>query len=213
MRRTIATVLALLVTQTTLADVLLINVWDPHPGKAAATRAGFEISKTIHERAGAEVLVANDQMGNLHYIMRFRDFTHQNEVFNKLQDDEEWAKRAAVIFKEENATRVDVRTINLLSPSENRDGGVYESFVWQPETGQFSAMMTQAGEAKALHEKQGVDIEFGIDQLNRLVYILLYDDWEEYSKIKDNPSEEFLEWFNTRKGSSTLVQQFNGQVQ
>ena len=211
MRKILVTVLAL-ATPAALADVMAINVWQPHPGMTATMFEAAEISRAIHERLGAEVIIANDQMQNMHYVMRFKNFTHQSEVFAKMMGDKEWQERVADIDKEERGTRVQLSLINIVSPAEDRSGSVYESFVWQPEPGHFGAMMGQAAEAKAIHEKTGVNVEIGFDRLNRLVYIVLYEDWAHWAKIQDTPNEEFMEWFNSREGTATLVEHYSGMI-
>jgi glutathione S-transferase len=53
------------------ADVSVVDIWEALPGKNARMfQAALEV-KVIHEKLGAKIWVAGDQLGRLHYVSTF----------------------------------------------------------------------------------------------------------------------------------------------
>ena len=60
--------------------VYQVFIWDP-PGSQAGplVQAGME-AKAIHEKSGVTVGINVDQMGRMHYVMNFKDWSHWAKV-------------------------------------------------------------------------------------------------------------------------------------
>ena len=72
---------------------------------------------------------------------------------------------------------------------------------------------TQAGlAAKAIQEKQGVNVSVAIDRLNRMHYVINHDSWIAYGKFHETANPEF-QAFMAKQGEnpgSKLIRTYTG---
>jgi hypothetical protein len=53
--------------------VYQVFIWEPNNGRIGAMVESAMQAKAIHEKSGASVTIAVDQMRNMHYVMNFKD--------------------------------------------------------------------------------------------------------------------------------------------
>ncbi|MGI9286130.1 MAG: hypothetical protein ACR2P1_12140, partial [Pseudomonadales bacterium] len=100
--------LLMLLSGLAIGDVLVVNIWDPMPGKGALTFKYAHEARAIHDKLGAQAIVATDQMGNLHYASGFASWEAWGKFQAKLQASEEWTAFIAKLNSDPSAERVDV---------------------------------------------------------------------------------------------------------
>jgi hypothetical protein len=81
-------------------------------------------------------------------------------------------------------------------------------FIWQPRDGRIGDVIESATEAKAIHEKAGARVSIITDQMNRMHYVMNYDDWNHWAKVQDTPNEAFAEFWEQQMAdpNSDLVE-------
>lgn len=214
MRTILLTGMLLMTFAGAQADVLEVNVWKSFPGKGAETFANGQKAKAIHAKHGAAVTVANDGMGRMHYALRFANFQAMNAFYDKALADPAWGEFWQAASQDPSAELVGHHVINIVSPAA-KVGVVYDSYVWQPLAGKTGAMMQAAMEAQAIHQKAGAYVDVGFDKLQRLVYIMTFDDWAHYSKFQDTPLPDFEAFMQKQSAdpSAVLVENYTGMAQ
>lgn len=177
---------------TVQARVLEVFIWDPLPGVPNAGPQTFESgmnAKRIQEKHGAEVSVAQDHTGKMHFVRAHDNYVAMNKFHESLNADE----ANTAFWREANANpKADLETVYTLNVvAAGKGGAVYEVFVWQPLPGRVSDMLEAGMGAKPIHEKAGAGVLIAMDRLNRMHYVLQFDSWAQYSKFQDSPNPEF----------------------
>ena len=94
MKRILSAITAVFLLASSLAysAALTVTIWKPIPGKAAAMVESAMAAKAIHEKLGAEVSIALENTGRLHYAVGgFENWQAWAGWVAKLQTSEEWA--------------------------------------------------------------------------------------------------------------------------
>jgi hypothetical protein len=67
-------------------------------------------------------------------------------------------------------------------------------------------------QAKAIHEKGDVHVSVAVDKLNRMHYIMQYDNWEDYAKEWDTPNPEFSAFMSgqDKNPGARLIKRYTG---
>ncbi|MGI9326618.1 MAG: hypothetical protein ACR2PZ_15470 [Pseudomonadales bacterium] len=171
------------------ADVLVVNIWDPLPGKGQATAQNAQTAKAIHEKHGATVTMAYDGMGRMHYATGFKNWKDWTKFQKKTQSSKEWTEFWSQVIADPSADLEDRYLLNVVSPGGV--GSVYQVYIWEAERA-LGELIESAMKAEAIHEKAGVDVSINIDQMNRMHYVMSYANWEDWAKFQDGtPSEEW----------------------
>ena len=192
MSRLVTLLVVALVCSTVRAQVLEVFIWDPLPGVPNSGPQTFENgmkAKRIQQKHGAQVTVAQDHRGMMHFVRSHDDYAARHKFYTSLDQDD----ANAAFWREVNATpKADLETtytLDVVAPGKG--GSVYEVFVWQPLPGRVSDMLEAGLGAKPLHEKAGAGVMIAVDRLNRMHYVLQFDGWEQYAKFWDAPNPEF----------------------
>ncbi|MEM9621248.1 MAG: hypothetical protein AAF993_06335 [Pseudomonadota bacterium] len=201
-------VLTLFVTSTAqAAEVLSVSAWQPNPGKMAASYAAAAEAKELHEALGAEVRIIQTFAGTMNYSMSFDSWQAWAEFAAKAATDPKIQKFQADSQKRQSATFLGTNMIEIVSPADEV-GSVFEATSWKPMPGKNMALMQSAMKAKAIHEKEGVNVSIGWAKNGNLVYITSYADWGAYAKYNDaEMSEAFQAYWQeaSQDPSGTLV--------
>ncbi|MEQ9005135.1 MAG: hypothetical protein RIE74_16360 [Pseudomonadales bacterium] len=210
MKTLIATML-LAASAMASADVLVVNIWNPLPGKAPTTFQYGQEARAIHEKLGANVTVGADQMGRMHYAMAFDNWAAWAEFGKKLDASADWAAFIQRINADPSATREDVYMLN--QPVSGGVGQVYQVNIWTSNPGRNADTMARAMEARALHEKAGVKVAINVDQLGRLHYVASFESWADWAKFQDTPNPDFEAMMTrfSKDPSATLTKVYTAQ--
>ena len=214
MFRRLTTLFGLLfVCSTGQAQILEVVIWEALPGVPNAGPQLFANAmkvKAIHEKHGAEVLVAQDQNGMLHYAVTLDNYAARNKFYAGLSEDE----ANAAFWRDANANPVASRDTTYLLDviSESEGGPIYEVFIWQPMPGGVDVMVEGGMGAKPIHEKAGANVMIAMDRLNRMHYVLQFQNWDQHAKFWDTPNPEFMEYMQERSKNPTseLVKHYRG---
>ena len=101
-----------------LADVTVVNIWDPIPGRAQETLQRGAEARAIHTELGAQVTIGVDQMGNMHYVSTFADWGAWAEFQAKMAASEEWQEWWGQRLANPSAELIKFYMINDATPSE-----------------------------------------------------------------------------------------------
>jgi hypothetical protein len=204
---------ALLVCAAAQAQVMQVFVWDPLPGVANSTPQTIQNAmqaKAIQEKHGAQISVAQDQLGRIHFAVSHASYAAMNKFYNSLQQDE----AQAAFWKAANANPVADQVSNYMLDvvAAGTGGTVFEVFIWQPLPGKTGAMFEDGMGAKPIHEKAGASVTILRDRLNRMHYLVQFDSWEAHAKFSDTPNPEFAEYMQkvSADPSAELVKTYRG---
>ena len=204
----------MLFSSVTLADVLMVNIYQPLPGGAAKTMAYAQEAREIHTAMGASVSLGSDLDGNMHYAMAFANWESWGKFSQSMAINERWSAFQAKINASPSATQIANYLLNEVTPGASAGaGGVYQVFIWEPNDGQVGMLMQGGIGAKPIHEKAGARIAIYRDQLNRMHYVMSYDNWEAWGKGQDTPNPEFSAYMQAQSANPAgrLVQVYTAQ--
>ena len=195
MRTMIAAVL-LLASAFAHAAAMNVTIWQPVPGKAAQMMEHALAAKAIQEKLGAAVSIGMENTGRMHYaIGGFENWQAWAAFANKLSASEDWAAWQQRTGPDPAATQEENFLLDVL-PGGNDGGNVYQVFIWQPRDGRLSDVIESATEAKGIHEKAGARVSIIVDQMNRMHYVMNFDDLNHWAKFQDTPNPEFGEFWD-----------------
>ena len=204
-------VLSVALAPSTVADVLVVNIWDPMPGKGAATVQNSLEARKIHESMGAQALVAADQMGRVHYGLTFDDWAAWAAFGEKLEASKEWQTFWSRVSQSPSAELQD--QYMLEQPSPGAPGKVYQVFIWDAHPGRTADTIERAMGAKAIHEKGGAGVGINVDPFGRVHYVMSFDSWSDWGKFQDAPNDEFQAYMAQISGdpSAELVRIYTAE--
>ena len=193
---TAITVVFLLASSLAHSAALTVTIWKPIPGKAAAMMESAMAAKAIHDKLGADVTLALENTGRLHYAAGFENWQAWASWVAKLEASEEWAAWQVRSGQNPAAVQEENFLLNVVPGSSNpvgsdSTGSVYQVYIWKPPGTQVDALVQSGMEAKAIHEKSGISIGINVDQEFRMHYVMNYKDWAHWAKVQDTPNEEF----------------------
>ncbi len=177
------------------AAALNVTIWKPIPGKAAQMMEQAMAAKAIQEKLGATVTIGMENTGRMHYALGgFENWQAWAAFSAKLQASPDWAAWQQRVGPDPAALQEENYLLDML-PGSNEGGDVYQVFIWQPRDGRLGDVIESATEAKAIHEKAGARVSIIVDQLNRMHYVMNYDDLNHWAKTQDTPNQEFAEFW------------------
>jgi hypothetical protein len=211
MKRTMTALAAVVLLSGSLAHAAALNVtiWQPIPGKAAAMMESAMAAKAIQEKLGASVTIALENTGRLHYVVGgFENWGAWAKWVAKLEDSEEWAAWQQQAGADPSAIQEEnfiLDTVPGTSIPVGRDdlGSVYQVFIWDPPGTNVGPLVDRALEAAAIHAKAGIPAGVSVDQYLRMHYVMNYEDWAHWAKVRDNPIAEF-EQFMLRNAATPV---------
>lgn len=183
---------AVLLLTCTLAHSAALNVtiWKPLPGKSAQMMEQAMAAKAIQEKLGATVTIGMENTGRMHYAMAFDNWSDYAQYITKLQANKDWVAWQAKSGANPGSEQEENYLLNVI-PGSVDDGDVYQVFIWDPRNGRAGDVVATAMEAKAIHEKSGVRVAINVDQLQRIHYVMNYDDLAHWAKVQDTPNPDF----------------------
>jgi hypothetical protein len=171
---------AVLVSGYATADVGSGTLWDP---AAARTDELYQVAtqaKAIQEKLGAEVSIATDQDGNMHFFAAFDNWESWGKFQAKLAANADW--QALVAKFEADPPAVQGQTFYINTPVVAKPNNVSVVFAWDVQPGRTPDMIANAQEAAGIHAKLGASAGINIDDLGDLYYELTFDSWEAWGK-------------------------------
>jgi hypothetical protein len=178
------------------AEVLQVNIYKPTPGNSAQTFANGQEARAIHQKLGGNVIIGADTEGRMHYVLTFENWAAWAKFSAKID-----ASKEATAFNQKIATNpsAELEDQYLLNvPSPGGVGAVYQVFIWEPLPGRAGQLIQSGMKAEAILEKSGADIAINVDQLNRMHFIVSFDNWDAWAKFSDTPNEEFQQFMATQ---------------
>lgn len=175
MKTSITLCLALLAMQA-FADVAQVNIWNPLPGRGPETLQNAMQAKAIHEKLGANVTIAQDQNGSLHYAVIFENWPAYGRFSDAMLASDEWQKfwqrisadpsaELAYTFMINNPVVADAKPVSLV-------------FSWDVQPGRTPLFVSICEEAMPIHKRLGASPGINIDELGDVHYELTFDSWE-----------------------------------
>lgn len=194
--RLIITTALLFVCSLGQAAALNVTIWKPFPGKDPLMLEQAMAAKAIQEKLGATVTVGLENTGRMHYgIGGFENWQAYAAFIEKLQASEDWAAWQTKAGAEPGSTQEENYLLNTL-PGSNVGGGFYQVFIWEPRDAGIGPLVEAGMEAKAIHEKSGARVGINIDQMQRMHYVMNYDDIGHWAKMQDTPNPEFQQFMD-----------------
>ena len=193
---TAVTAVLLLASSLVQAAALAVTIWKPIPGKAEAMLESAQAAKAIHEKLGADVTIAIENTGRLHYALGFESWTAWADWQEKVASSKEWAAWQARTNANPSAIQEENFQLDVVPGTQNpvgegSPGNAYQVFIWDPPGMRTQALVQAAMEAKAIHEKHGVTVGINVDQLGRMHYVMNFRDWKHWAKVQDTPDPDF----------------------
>ena len=182
-------------TGTARAEVIEVFTWDPIASVPNSTPQLFQNAleaKAIQEKHGAVVRASRNQFGQLSFSLSHESYAAMNKFYTSLNADP--ANDAFWQLANANpiAKQIGAATLDVIAAGKR--GPVADVFVWEPMPGRLDETIQNAIGAKAIHEKTGVGVTVAADRLNRMIYIVSYDSFEDYAKFWDTPNQEFNDY-------------------
>lgn len=173
------------------ADVAIVNIWEPHPGKAGQLFQNGMEAKPIHEKLGANVAISADQDGNMHYAVIFESW----EALGRFQDagstSVEWQAFWQRVSQEPTADLQRSYMIN--NPVVAKAQPVAMVYSWDVEQGATPAFLAICEGARKIHERLGASIGINIDELGDVHYEMTFPSWEAWGKYTARAADD-EEW-------------------
>ena len=182
-------------TSIARAEVINVFTWEPIAGVPNAGPNLFEDAlraKAIQEKHGAVVRASRNQFGQLSFSHTHESYAAMNKFYRSVNADP--ANIAYWQLANANPTAKLIGRATLDVVATGKRGPVSDVFIWEPMPGRLNDTIDNAIGAKAIHEKTGVGVTVATDRLNRMVYIVSYDNFDDYAKFWDTPNQEFMDY-------------------
>ena len=181
----------LLVCSLAHSAALNVTIWQPYPGKTSLMMEQAMAAKAIQEKLGATVTMGLENTGRMHYAVGgFDNWQAWAKYAAKLQASAEWAAWLERAQANPGSAQEENYLLNVL-PGSNGGGTTYQVFIWEPRDGRINELLAAAAEAKAIHEKAGARVGINVDQMQRMHYVMNFDDLDHWAKMQDTPNPEF----------------------
>ena len=146
--RTLLAVSLLLFSSSVFSQVLVINFYEPLPGKAPLTAAYMQEARGIINAAGGQASSSNDLAGLYRFNMLFENNEAYGRFVQQLNTNPAWQAFQAKIAATPSAVQVDHRRLNLRIPGpEVSSGMVSQVTVWEAPQGTMQNMLEAAAGA------------------------------------------------------------------
>jgi len=137
------------------------------------------------------VTIGMDNTGRMHYsVGGFENWQEWAKWAAKLQASEDWAAWGAAAQANPGSAQEENFLLNI-SPGSNSGGTFFQVFIWEPRDSGIGALLAAGMEAKVIHEKTGIRVSINVDQMQRMHYVMNYDNPDHWAKVQDTPNEEF----------------------
>jgi len=190
MKKVIALCMTLLAVQA-WADVAAVNIWTAYPGKASKMWETAQAAKAIHEKLGATVVIAQDQEGNMHYVVTFKNWADYGKFADALGASQEWQKFWQQASVDPAAERAYTFTIDNPVVAESKPVSMVYS--WDVDRGHTADFVAICQGAIPIHKRLGASPGINIDQLGNVHYELTFDSWEAWGNFEEKAATD-EEW-------------------
>jgi hypothetical protein len=195
-----------LVSTVSHAAMLVVNVYQPLPGKALLTASYMQEAQTILRGMGYQASFSNDLSGVYRFNMYFEDWESYGEMYQRLGSSMAWAAFNAKVSASPSATQVDNLLLNEVKAGPAAQPGmVAETTVWTTTFQGRNAFIESAMGAAPLHEKQGAaGVSIWADAFN-VYYVTHHQNMQAFGRFRDTPNPEFQQYFAAASQNSTAV--------
>ena len=181
MKAIIALVSALL-CGSAWADVAVVNIWSPLPGKGPQLFENGMEARAIHEKMGATASIASDQDGNMHYVVVFDSWEALGRFQDSAATNKEWQAFWQRVSMEPTADLL--RSYLIDNPVVAKAQPASMVFSWDVDPGQTPAFLALCEEARKIHDRLGASVGINIDELGDVHYELTFANWEAWGKYQ-----------------------------
>ena len=205
MRLLIALVFTLISTMSHAA-MLVVNVYQPLPGKGILTASYMQEAQSILRGMGYQVSYSTDLSGTYRFNMYFEDWESYGEMYQRLGTSMAWAAFNAKVSASPSATQVDNMLLNEVKAGPAAQPGmVTEATTWAVPLTDRNAFMQSAMGSAPLHEKQGAaGVSIWADGFN-VYYITHHQNMQAFGRFRDTPNPEFQQYFMAARQNSTAT--------
>ena len=154
--RTLVALLFIFCTTMTNAAVLVVNMYEPLPGKAILTASYMQEAQAILREMGYQANYSSDLAGIYRFNMYFEDWESYGEMYQRLGSSAIWAAFNAKVSASPSARQIDNLILNEVRPGPGvQPGMVTQATVWEVPLAERAAFMEAAMGSVPHHERQG----------------------------------------------------------
>lgn len=208
MKKATALLLLLSCAAGSWADVGVVRIFDPQPGRANDLYAAGAKAEAIQEKLGAIVDVWIDQTGSMHHVMSFANWEAWATFGTALEASNEWT--AFIQGFAGNPPGTPDGVIFLNTPVVAVSKPVALVYSWNVMPGKTGAFIANAQEAAAIHQKLGASVGINIDDLGDVHYEMQFDSWAAWAKYT-TAIQQSKEWeaFITKANQNPMAELVN----
>lgn len=180
--KAIIVLVSALLCSSAWADVAVVNIWSPFPGKGTQLFQNGMEAKAIHEKMGLTASIASDQDGNMHYALTFENW----DALGKFQDSMAGNKEWQAFWQRVNAAPTGelLRSYLIDNPVVAKAQAASMVYSWDVDPGQTGAFVALCEEARKIHERLGASIGINVDELGDVHYEMTFESWEAWGKYQ-----------------------------
>lgn len=187
------------------AQVLVVNLYQPLPGKAGLTASYMHEAQEIHSSLGLQTSFSSDLAGMYRYNMLFDNYEAFGKYVTTLNSSPAWQAFLAKTGASPSATQVDNLLLNqrragpAVSP-----GMVTQVTVWEAPPGNMPRMLEAAMGSVAHHERQGAaGVSVWSEGNTTMYYATHHESMEEWGKFRDTPNPGFNAYMQSQVNPET----------
>lgn len=191
------------------AAVLVVNVYQPLPGKGPLTASYMSEAQSILREMGVQASYSFDLAGVYRFNMYFEDSESYGETYQRLGTSQVWAAFTAKISANPSATQTANMLLNEVKAGPGvQPGMVTETTVWDVPLADRNDFMAAAMGAVPHHERQGAaGVSIWANAFN-VFYTTHHQNMQAFGRFRDTPNPEFQQYFASQaRPSVSMVRQ------
>lgn len=179
--------LILVISSSTFAQVVSVNVYQPTAGGAPQLTQSFREARAIVQASGAGVAISNDLTGTFRFATVHDSWEAYGEWYSSMATNTDFAlfqSRAARTAASIQTDNIRLRTIAAAEPGGG-PGAVTQITVWETTSAPMSRLLQAGRDSKVIHEKDGSAVSVYASGNNRMYYLQRYENMAAWGKAQD----------------------------
>jgi len=201
--------LFLLVSTASQAAMMVVNTYQPLPGKGPLTASYLKEAQTMLREMGYQVFYSTNPNGNYSFNMYFESWEGYGAMYEALGASPTYAAFIGKISANPSATQVDHLRLNEVraAPGGAVPGSVSQVTVWNVPLNERAAFMPAVMGAVPHHERQGAaGVSVWADGFN-VYYVTHHENMSAMGRFQDTPNPAFQQYFaeQTAEANSAIT--------